>query len=107
VAQGEALMETGAETFRRSLAQRDPAQGGVVPLIRQLNEQADDWRAAELGRAKKRLAKGESVDDVLEGLSRGVAQKFMHGLLTELHTADPARQAQMADFISRCMLRDK
>jgi glutamyl-tRNA reductase len=79
----------------------------VVPLIRQLNQQADDWRAAELARAQKRLTKGEPVQEVLDGLSRGVAQKFLHGLLAELHAADPARQVQIADFIQRCMLRGK
>ncbi|MDR0478942.1 MAG: glutamyl-tRNA reductase [Burkholderiaceae bacterium] len=107
VAQAEAIIETGVQGFMHWLAQRDPAQGGVVALIRQLQQQADDWRAAELVRAKKRLAKGEPADDVLEGLSRGVAQKFLHGLLAELHTTDPTRQAQVADLINRSMLRDK
>jgi glutamyl-tRNA reductase len=107
VAQAEAIIETGVQGFMHWLAQRDPAQGGVVPLIRQLHEQADDWRAAELARAKKHLTRGEPVEDVLEALSRGVAQKFLHGLLAELRAADPARQAQMADFINRYMLRGK
>ena len=30
--------------------------GGVVPVIQQLNAQADAWRAPELARARKRLA---------------------------------------------------
>jgi glutamyl-tRNA reductase len=106
VAQAEAIIEAGVQNFMRWMTQRDPAQG-VVPLIRQLNQQADDWRAAELARAQKRLTKGEPVPEVLDGLSRGVAQKFLHGLLAELHAADPARQAQIADFIQRCMLRGK
>jgi glutamyl-tRNA reductase len=106
VAQAEAIIETGVQNFMRWMVQRDPAQG-VVPLIRQLHEQTDDWRSAELVRARKRLARGESVDGVMEGLSRGVAQKILHGLLAELHEADPARQAQAADFIRRSLLRDK
>jgi len=105
VAQAEAIIETGVQNFMHWMVQRDPAQG-VVPLIRQLHEQADGWRAAELVRAQKRLAKGEPVDEVMDGLSRGVAQKFLHGLLAELHATDPMRQAQIADFIHRYMLRD-
>ena len=38
---------------------RSPAgeTGGVVPLIQQLNAQTDEWRALEIARAKKLLAK--------------------------------------------------
>ncbi len=59
----------------------EPAQpqGGAVPLIQQLNAQTDAWRAAEIARAKKLLAKGEDVDAVLEALSRGLTQKMLHG----------------------------
>ncbi len=50
-----------------------------------LNAQTDDWREAEIARAKKLLAKGEDVDAVLDALSRGLTQKMMHGTMAALH----------------------
>jgi glutamyl-tRNA reductase len=67
---------------------------GVVPLIQQLNAQADEWRAAEIARARKLLAKGEIVDAVLEALARGLTQKMLHGAMAELHSGDPAHREQ-------------
>jgi hypothetical protein len=57
-------------------------------LIQALNAQADDWRAAEIARARKLLGQGEDVEAVLEALSRGLTQKMLHGALAELHAAD-------------------
>ena len=80
-------------------------QRGVVPLIQQLTAQTDTWRAAELARARKLLAKGESIDVVLEALSRGLTQKMLHGALTELHVGDATTRDQTAQTISRLFLR--
>ena len=66
VAQAEAIIETGVQSFVHWLDQR-----GSVPLIQALHAQADDWRALEIARARKLLAGGEDVDAVLEALSRG------------------------------------
>ena len=51
------------------------------------------------------LAKGESVDAVLEALSRGLTQKMLHGTLAELHSADGEHRAQLASTVSRLFLR--
>jgi len=64
VAQAEAIVDAGVQSFMHWVDQRS-----AVPLIQQLNAQADEWRAAELARARKLLAKGEDVDAVLEALS--------------------------------------
>jgi glutamyl-tRNA reductase len=64
VAQAEAIVDAGVQSFMHWMDQR-----GTVPLIQQLNAQADEWRAAEMARARKLLAKGEDVDAVLEALS--------------------------------------
>jgi glutamyl-tRNA reductase len=64
VGRAEVIIDAGVQSFMHWLDQRDPARG-VVPLIRQLNAQADQWRALELARARKRLAKGEDVEAVL------------------------------------------
>ncbi|KNZ32475.1 MAG: glutamyl-tRNA reductase [Methylibium sp. NZG] len=100
VEQAEAIIETGVQGFVHWLDQRVS-----VPLIQALHTQADDWRAAEIARARKLLAKGEDVDTVLEALSRGLTQKLLHGTLAELHAADGEQRAQLAAVVSRLFLR--
>ena len=106
VAQAEAIIDAGVQSFMHWIDQRDPA-GGVVPLIQQLNAQADEWRALELARARKRLARGDDVEAVLEALSRGLTQKMLHGAMAELHGADPAHREQTTQAIERLFLRGK
>lgn len=105
VAQAEAIIDAGVLSFMHWMEQRDPAHG-VVPLIQQIHAQADEWRAAELVRARKLLAKGEPVEAVLEALSRGLTQKMLHGTLAELHAGDGATRAATAQTVSRLFLRD-
>ena len=100
VEQAEAIIETGVQSFVHWLDQR-----GSVPLIRALHSQADDWRSTEIARARKMLAKGENVDAVLEALSRNLMQKMLHGTLAELHAADGAHRAELAQTVSRLFLR--
>ncbi len=100
VQQAEAIIETGVQGFVSWLDQR-----GSVPLIQALNAQADDWRATELARARKLLAKGENVDAVLEALSRGLTQKMLHGTLAELNATDGEQRAELAQTVSRLFLR--
>jgi glutamyl-tRNA reductase len=102
VAQAEVIIDAGVQSFMHWLDQR-----GSVPLIRQLSAQTDEWRAAELARARKLLARGESVDAVLEALSRGLTQKMLHGALAELHAGDAAAREQTAQTISRLFLRSE
>ena len=106
VAQAEAIIDAGVQSFMHWIDQRDP-RGGVVPLIQQLNAQADEWRALELARARKRLAKGDDVDAVLEALSRGLTQKMLHGAMAELRAADPAHREQATQAVERLFLRGK
>jgi glutamyl-tRNA reductase len=104
VAQAEAIVDAGVQSFMHWLDQRNPA-GGMMQLITQLNSQAEDWRAAELARARKLLAKGEDPAVVLEAMSRGLMQKMLHGAYAELNATDPAHRAQTADAVTRLFLR--
>jgi len=106
VAQAEAIIDAGVQSFMHWLDQRDPRRG-VVPLIRQLQAQADVWRQHELARARKLLAKGEPVEAVMDALARGLTQKMLHGPLAELHAGDPDTRAQTAESLARLFLRDK
>jgi glutamyl-tRNA reductase len=101
VEQAEAIIETGVQSFVHWLDQR-----GSVPLIQALQTQADDWRATEIARARKMLAKGDNVEAVLEALSRGLTQKMLHGTMAELNAAaDGDQRAQLAQTVSRLFLR--
>jgi glutamyl-tRNA reductase len=100
VAQAEVIIESGVQSFVHWLDQR-----GSVPLIQALNAQADDWRAAEIARAHKLLSRGESVETVLDALSRGLTQKMLHGAMAELHSTAGEQRAQLAQTVSRLFLR--
>ncbi|MCE1249427.1 MAG: glutamyl-tRNA reductase, partial [Comamonadaceae bacterium] len=104
VAQAEAIIDAGVQSFMHWMDQRHP-EHGVVPLIRQIQDQADVWRTIELDRARKRLAKGEDIDTVLDALSRGLAQKMLHGTLAELRAGDAQARQQTAQTVSRLFLR--
>ena len=114
VVQAEAIIDAGVQSFMHWMDLRSPmgtaggvGAGGVVPLIQQLNAQTDEWRALEIARAKKLLAKGEDVDAVLEALSRGLTQKMLHGTLAELRAGDADMRAQTAQTVSRLFLRSQ
>ena len=102
VAEAEVIIDAGVQNFMHWLSQR-----GTVPLIQQLNAQADEWRALEIARAKKLFAKGESIDSVLEALSRGLTQKILHGTLAELHAGDADNREATAQTVSKLFLRGK
>lgn len=106
VAQAEVIIDAGVLSFMHWMVQRDPVNG-VVPLIQQLNAQADEWRVAEIARARRLLAKGEDVDAVLEALSRGLTQKMLHGAMAELHSGDPTHREQTTHAINRLFLRSQ
>ena len=100
VAQAEAIIETGVQSFVQWLDRR-----GSVPLIQALQAQADDWRSLEIARAKKLLAGGADVDAVLEALSRGLTQKLMHGTLAELNATEGDERSRLAQTVTRLFLR--
>jgi glutamyl-tRNA reductase len=100
VQQAEAIIDAGVQSFAHWLDQR-----AAVPLIQALNKQADDWAAIELHRARKLLARGESVESVMEALSRGLTHKMLHGTLAELHSSDGEERDRLAATVSRLFLR--
>jgi glutamyl-tRNA reductase len=100
VEQAEAIIDAGVQSFAHWLDQR-----ANVPLIQAINTQADLWRAAEIARARKLLAKGADVDAVLEALSKGLTQKMLHGALAELHATEGEQREQLTHTVSRIFLR--
>ena len=102
VAQAEAIVNAGVVDFMHWMGQR--TTGGSVPFIQQLNAQTDEWRALEIARAKKLLAKGENIDAVLDALSRGLTQKMLHGTYSQLNAADEAQRETAKAAASRLFL---
>ena len=100
VVRAEEIVDAGVKSFAHWLEQR-----ASVPLIRALNQQADDWRSAELARARRQLARGDNIDAVLDTLTRGLTAKLMHGALTELRSADEEHRDHVADTVARLFLR--
>ncbi len=100
VAQAEAIIDAGVQSFVHWMDQRH-----AVPLIQQLNRQTDEWRAAEIARARKLLARGEDVDAVLDALSRGLTQKMLHGALAELRGGDAESRQRATQAVEHFFLR--
>jgi glutamyl-tRNA reductase len=100
VAQAEAIVDAGVQSFMHWIEQRN-----AVPLIQQLNAQAEQWRAAELARARKMLARDGDVDAALEALAKGLTQKMLHGAMAELHTGDSEARARAGSAIQHFFLR--
>jgi glutamyl-tRNA reductase len=102
VAEAEVIIDAGVQSFLHWMDQR-----ANVPLIQQLQAQTEDWRSAELARARKLLAKGESVDAVLEAMSRGLTQKMLHGAMAELQAGDATARASATSAIRHFFLRKR
>ncbi len=73
VAEAETIVERQVEAFQAWLKAR-----GAVPAIVQLRAKADEYRTAELAKAKVRLSRGDDPAKVLEGLAAGLVNKILH-----------------------------
>jgi glutamyl-tRNA reductase len=69
----EAIVTAQVVQFRSWLGAR-----AAVPAIVQLRHKAEQYRQAELAKAKSRLARGDDPASVLEALAQGLANKFLH-----------------------------
>jgi glutamyl-tRNA reductase len=67
--------------------------------------QGESWREQELQRARRALARGAPVDEVLQLLSATLTRKLLHGALAGLHHSKGEEHAVWADAAQRCFLR--
>jgi glutamyl-tRNA reductase len=100
VGQAEAIIETGVSGFMQWLSQRD-----AVPAIQQVQARAQQWREAELAKAKKLLAKNGDPEAALQALAHGLTQKMLHGALSALNSPTEAERAAALDAVQRLLLR--
>jgi glutamyl-tRNA reductase len=100
VVDAEVIIDEGVQKFMSWLEHRRH-----VPLIRELNLQADAWRQAELNKARRQIEKGDQLDAVLESLSMGLMKKMLNGPLRELHHAEAAHMDITRDAIRHMFLK--
>ncbi len=100
IVHAEAIIEKRVQSFAGWLDQRS-----AVPLIQAVNAQAASWRACEVARARKRIQRGADIDAVLDGLSRGLTQKLLHGVFKELNGAAEEDRGALAQVFARAFLR--
>jgi glutamyl-tRNA reductase len=96
VVQAEQMIAEQTAHFLRWLEGRS-----VVPTIAALSDHHDALRAAELERARRMLASGTPVDQVLDGLARALTNKFLHAPLAALNAAGDAERAELIASLSR------
>ena len=101
VAEAELIIDQGVQKFMTWLEQRS-----AVPLIQQLNLQADAWRQTELSRARKRMEQGQSIDSVMEALSMGLMKKMLNGPLREINQPDSAQREKSLVAVKQFFLHD-
>jgi glutamyl-tRNA reductase len=94
VSQAEAIIETRVQAFMHWMDSR-----AVVPVIQELHENSEQIRLAELERARRMLARGDSAEAVLDALSRGLTAKFLHGSQQALHHAQGDERARLATLL--------
>jgi len=99
VQQAEILVDQGVHQFSQWLEKR-----GSVPLVQALLRQSQDWGTLELQRARRALARGEAVDQVMAQLACGLTRKLMHGTLAGLHHSSGAEHQAWVQTAQRCFL---
>jgi glutamyl-tRNA reductase len=100
IVHAEAIIEKRVQSFVGWLDKRS-----TVPLIQALNIQTDAWRGAEIARARRRLARGANVDEVLEALSGGLTRKLMHGVYKEINQVEGEGRIEVRQALARAFLR--
>jgi glutamyl-tRNA reductase len=94
VVEAEAIVDTQVAAFREWHGAR-----AAVPAIVELRRRADQYREAELARARARLARGDDPAAVLEALAKGLANKFLHHPSQALSRARDGEREQLVRAI--------
>ena len=96
VAQAETIIDSNVVDFMRWMATRES-----VPTIRALRDQGERYRRHELARASKLLSNGEDPQKVIESLSKGLANKFLHLPSSTLNHASADERDDLIELINR------
>ncbi|HQT26287.1 MAG TPA: glutamyl-tRNA reductase, partial [Burkholderiales bacterium] len=96
VAQAEVIIDSNVSHFMDWLESRE-----IVPTIRALRDHGERQRRHELDRAMRMLAKGEDPRKVLESLSVGLTNKFLHVPSHALNHANSEERDELVDLVNR------
>jgi glutamyl-tRNA reductase len=94
VAEAEAIIDTQVQQFMHWVDTR-----GTVPLIQDLHQRGETIRQSELERARRLLAKGEDPSKVLEALSIGLTNKFLHGPTQLLNQGSEEARERLVELL--------
>ncbi len=86
VKEAEVIIDSGVSDFIHWMESRE-----VVPAIRALRDHAERNRRHEMEKALRLLAKGDNPEKVLEAMSNGLTNKFLHApthALNHVHSGD-------------------
>jgi glutamyl-tRNA reductase len=96
VKEAEVIIDSGVNEFIHWMESRE-----VVPTIRTLRDHAERQRRSEVEKALRLLAKGESPEKVLESLSMGLTNKFLHAPTQTLNQAQASERETLLDAVHR------
>jgi glutamyl-tRNA reductase len=96
VVEAEAIIDTQVHDFLQWVDARE-----VVPMIRALRDNAERARRHEVEHALKMLRRGDDPAQVMEALSRGLTNKFLHGPTHALNQAEGDERNRLAELVSR------
>lgn len=96
VVEAEQIIDTRVDHFLQWVASRE-----AVPTIRALRDNAERMRRHEVERAIKMLARGEDPQRVIEAISHGLTNKFMHGPTHLLSSAEGDARKDLAYLLGR------
>ena len=96
VKEAEVIIDSGVLDFIHWMESRE-----VVPTIRALRDHAERQRRHEMDKALHLLAKGEDPAKVLEMLSNGLTNKFLHAPTHALNQVQAAEREAFLDMVHR------
>jgi glutamyl-tRNA reductase len=96
VTQAEVIVENQVSDFMNWLANRE-----LVPMIRGLRDAAERSRRHQLGRALRRLEKGDDPKAVIDYLSRTLTNKLLHAPTHALNHAAADERETLAATLAR------
>ncbi len=96
VKEAEVIIDSCVHDFIHWMDSRE-----VVPTIRALRDNAERYRRHELEKAMRQLARGEDMEKVLESLSTGLTNKFLHAPTHALNQVHANEREAFLDMLHR------
>src|SRR5487761_2092149 len=96
VKEAEVIIDSGVNDFVHWMESRE-----VVPTIRTIRDHAERQRRAEMEKALRLLAKGESAEKVLESFGNALTNKFLPAPTQTLNQAQANEREALLDAVHR------